>query len=1046
MTIKSSQKQWTLGLDIGSNSIGWMLLREPDNPETPVSAGDSGEAAIGEYVPDPVNPLAIGGVRVFPAGTADEKDIEKSKCADRRTARGARRQHDRRGRRKRRLNHVLYAAGMIPADPAALQAPLSLDPYELRARGLDEQLTPHEFGRAIIHLNQRRGFKSNRKTDSGKDTGVVKENIKELNEQMEAAGSRTLGEYLFRNVPLDSERRRDRYLHRDMIRHEFDLLWQKQRQFYAALLTDKYHDDIVETIFHQRPFDQGDHRVGNCEFEPSEKRARRGHRLAQQFRILQEIANIRIIEPGSDERSLTPEENTRLAAELDAKREFKLEKLPTFLSINPHTHINFSNGKRDKLSGNTAEIALRKTFKKRWENFTEDQRNDICTQLLEDDDETLQKTAREQWALDEEAADTLLKTPIPDKHGMVSLKAIQKMLHYLEQGHDLYEAKSLAGYDNPTAPQRVYDKLPLPPGAHFRPDVEKTMIEKGLLIPDAQEITNPVVRKALFEVRRVVNAIIHKYDKPAKIVVELARDTRGSIEQRNEQTCENHKRDKIRQQIGEELLKQGLQQVSRGDIIKYRLWKECREICPYSGQPISFEQLFIHGKVHVEHILPYSFTLDDSYLNKTLCFEDSNREKGNRSPYEAFHDQPERYQQMLDRVAKFASPERYLKLRKFQQKELNLGGCVDRQLNDTRYISRQVHEYLRLLGVPVQCTRGQVTAELRYCWGLNTILSDDGSNEKNRTDHRHHAIDAAVIALTTERHLQLLARREQFRKQREAFPEPWRNFRRDIETAVSHINVSHAPTRRVRGQLHEETNYGPTPKPDTYVYRKHLNTLTFAMVGDIRDKAIRDLVIERLKEHGMDDWQDRKGPIPNSVFPKDKPLSLPNNNGGPPTPVKKVRICINGSGFIPMKDPEGINYRYVKPGNNHHLVFFIREDNGRCIYEAFGVTLYEAARRCANKEPVICRKHPTCPDARFLMSLCKNDTVMLRNEQGIEHLYRVQKMSIINGRTNISFRSHTASGLKDDSTLFHLRTLSPPKFPPRKVTINLLGEIHPEQS
>ena len=79
-----------------------------------------------------------------------------------------------------------------------------------------------------------------------------------------------------------------------------------------------------------------------------------------------------------------------------------------------------------------------------------------------------------------------------------------------------------------------------------------------------------------------------------------------------------------------------------------------------------------------------------------------------------------------------------------------LDDFVQRQLNDTAYISRCVSQYLRCLGARVVCTRGDMTADVRHWWGLNSILQPDGSDRKNRDDHRHHAIDALVIALTDD--------------------------------------------------------------------------------------------------------------------------------------------------------------------------------------------------------------------------------------------------------------------------------------------------------
>ena len=126
--------RYILGLDIGSNSVGSVWI----DRET----GD-----------------ITAGVSVFPAGV-DEADDKRGepKNAKRRMTRRTRITLARRAQRKRALRLRLIDAGLLPADEAGFRALLeATDPWELRRRGLDESLTPHEFGRVLLHLAQRRG-------------------------------------------------------------------------------------------------------------------------------------------------------------------------------------------------------------------------------------------------------------------------------------------------------------------------------------------------------------------------------------------------------------------------------------------------------------------------------------------------------------------------------------------------------------------------------------------------------------------------------------------------------------------------------------------------------------------------------------------------------------------------------------------------------------------------------------------------------------------------------------------------------------------------
>ncbi|MCX7964788.1 MAG: type II CRISPR RNA-guided endonuclease Cas9 [Candidatus Sumerlaea chitinivorans] len=1023
---------WALGLDVGSNSIGWMLVREQ-----PID----GEVNV------------IGGVRVFPAGTATEKATEKSKTEERRVARGMRRQHDRRSRRKRRLTYVLREIGLLPPQPVPIEPILqAIDPWEVRARGLDEPLKPEEFARALIHLNQRRGYRSNRRADAKKsESASIREKAVKLREEIHEHGCRTLGEYLYKHVPSIRERRRGRFFLREMVEEEFKQLWNRQAQEDPQHFTDAAKEKVKEAIFYQRPFlkrERLEARVGRCEFEPSEKRCRVAHRLAQRFRILQEVNNLRVI-IGYTERALTPEERKVLIEKLESSKEVTLKRIPKLLGLPEDCEINLARGNRTKLLGNSAEAEFRKLLGDRWQTMTEEEKDRLCEAVLEEEDDALERRAREEFGFTEEQVKGLLEISLCDRFGRVSLKAIRRLLPFLEQGLSLTEAAKEAGYGDRHKVDRIYELLPFPPGTRLttNPEREQELVRQGLLLPNENEITNPVVRKALFEVRKVVNAIIRKYGKPSRIVVELARETRGTIEERNEYNRKIREREKEKKQIKDELRKLGLHQPTGEDIRKYRLWKECNEICPYSGRPITVEQLF-SGEVEVEHIWPYDRCLDNSFANLTLCFRDWNQRKGNRTPYEAFHQEPF-WQEILERVSRFEGEYRWQKLRRFRYEgDLQLDDFVRRQLQDTQYIARVVRRYLELLGVPVNCTRGQVTAALRHLWGLDSILARDGSSAKNRDDHRHHAIDAAVIAMTTAKHLHNLSRREHFRRNRMNFPEPWPGFRVAVKHAVDSIVVSHAPTRRVRGPLHEETNYGlASQEKQRYVYRKPLEELFTTEVEAIRDAKIRRMVEERL-DQVCPNWRQKGRDSLKKLKALENPILLPNSNGEP-IPVRRVRLTTTIGNAIGL--PRQAPVRYVKPGENHHIEIFERTDEkGQVCREVVAVTLFEAAQRLRNHQPVVSRVHPHYPDAKFLMSLCKNDMVRITwladwkqkvegkeccRKKGDTGIFVVATISCEGGRPDIRFEHHC-----DMTEHVRFRSL-PNTVSIEKLSANVLGEV-----
>jgi len=393
------------------------------------------------------------------------------------------------------------------------------------------------------------------------------------------------------------------------------------------------------------------------------------------------------------------------------------------------------DGGRDKLKGNSTEYSLRNALNKRYETLSIEQRDALIHDLLFLEDEGVIHRHCESLGFDAEITEKVLKIKLEDSYLHLSQKAIKKLLPYLEQGLKYSDAVEAAGYQRR---DQVQDKI---------------IAQLG----EPPQLRNPIVQKALYEVRKVVNAIVREYGKPVKIRVEMARDLKASAKQRKEASFQNSKNRRRNDEIRTRLEKEyGISNPSRDDVIKYRLWEECNHTCPYTNQTISAAMLF-SSEVEIEHILPYSRSLDDSYINKTLCLSSENQIKGNQTPYEAYHADANRFHTMLARVRKFSGQFGYKKFNKFRQKEISLDSFIERQLNDTRYISREVSSYLeQLVGkYHVQSGRGQMTATLRRLWGLNHMLNDSG--EKTRQNHCHHAVDAVVTALSSPKALKAVS-------------------------------------------------------------------------------------------------------------------------------------------------------------------------------------------------------------------------------------------------------------------------------------------------
>jgi CRISPR-associated endonuclease Csn1 len=476
---------------------------------------------------------------------------------------------------------------------------------------------------------------------------------------------------------------------------------------------------------------------------------------------------------------------------------------------------------------------------------------------------------------------------------------------------------------------------------------------------------------------------------------------------------------------------------------RYLLWKEQEESCPYCGGKVSPAQLF-NGEADVDHILPRWRSLDDSMANKVVAHHRCNAEKGDRTPREWLEDSdPERYERAL-RVAERLP---YGKQRKFQQKDIQLDDFVQRQLNDTAYISRCVSQYLRCLGAKVVCTRGGMTADVRYWWGLNSVLQTDGSDRKNRANHRHHAIDALVIALTGEKRLFALAN-----ARGENMPPPWDRFRDETARLILGVNVSHRVQRRLHGAIHEDTFYGATQKPTPggapggegqrawakewiedegiFVRRKAVEALTKTQdLKKVRDATIREILQEHLRAQGID--PDKRGKIPADAF---KGKNAPRMPSG--VPIRRVRMIESGETYRPVSQSR--SYQFVKPGNNHHIVYRVFTKNGRTIWTAEVVPMWDAAARAVSGLPLIDRADHG--EERFLMSLSIGEMFEIDGDEGQRVLCVVRKINQRNKR--ISYKVHTdarkADEIEADNLYFSIKQMQ--RRNARKVTVDPTGQ------
>ncbi|SMN10691.1 CRISPR-associated protein, Csn1 family [uncultured Candidatus Thioglobus sp.] len=1044
-----------LGLDLGSNSLGWALMNEKD----------------GE-----VNQIIDLGSRIFNKAVGEKVPTPKNQ--ERRDMRLGRRVLQRRARRKQRMINYLISLDLLPSELANNFGQEKLlnelgNPYELRTKGLDKQLEPHQFGRVLLHFVARRGFLSSKKQIAGdlvddpdtieflqeleveekqkqqareakllaqgktikptkddQSEGAFKADISGVYQAIKDNNCRTLGEYLFKLKEGEVKRNRSHdggHLRTDrkMYQDELALIWQQQTQYFAHLPDEFMQKDkgILAVIFYQRPLKLRKDRIGKCSLETKHYRANTARLEVQRFRYLQDINNLQYFEREVEEWiSLNDEQKEKLKIYFEFHPKITITALKKELGLDKFHKINLET---KNLKGNITACEIRFVIGKIWDEYSDEQQSQLFEDLF-----TIKKKSSlkarliTHWDFDKQTAVKLCLIELEPSHSNHSLKAIKCLLPHLEKGLTYDKARVECGYGYEVEKIEAQDKLPQP-----------------------LETSNPIVNKGMHELRRVVNAIIKQHGKPDIVRIEMARDLEMNTQRYKDATAQQNKNKKANEEAEAEFLKYHPHRsyATKEQKLIYRLWQEQQQCCVYSGKLIAPTELW-SDTVEIDHIVPRSLCLDDSYINKVACLTAENRVKGQKTPVEAWGNDEDKWNQITQRIERFYPDRPWKKYRKnathpkkkqFYMRQADIAdkyGMSAAQLNDTRYISKLAQEYLQQLGCKVSVTKGVIVAEVRSQWGLNSVIGQ--INKKERTDHRHHAIDAVVIAHMNigfhNRMTQAIKHSEETGEHFSLQP-PYDEFRTEVKEKLKHLIVSHTPQRKLSGALHKATGAGYIKKHGGLVYRKAVPAVfqdsdqrfeegkvkTGKFKGKekyeknaekIVDKQVKNNVLEHIKK-----YENLK-----TAFDEEnlKQLKLGKN------PIKRVRVLqsaikttknktaediLNKTKFG-VRDKAGKTFKYMSYGNTHHVEIIQNIKTGKVKGEF--VTMMEASHRVKGinmpKQPIIKTNHGE--DWKFLMALHINDTVSIENEDGERIFYRVQK---IGGGYDITLRLHTASTIKD---------------------------------
>lgn len=884
---------YALGLDIGITSVGWSVINLD------------------------INRIEDLGVRIFNA--AENPKDGASLALPRRAARGRRRLTRRKAYRINRVKKLIVSENILTESELnnIFTNKDIISVWEARVQGLDRMLSNEEWAKILINLCKRRGFKSNRKNEAkDKEMGQILTSIEINAEKMEETKSRTIGELIYKETISEEDKYKafrnksgeyNRCVSRDMIRNEIHTLFEQQRKFGNKNASDDVEDKYLEIFNSQRPysnFEELEKLVGWCTFEKKKyKRAPKNCISAEEFVLYESINKLSIICNG-EKRKLNNEERDLIVNEAFNKKEIKYSGLRKLLSLNDEERfstLTYSIDKDMSKTENTKFISLKGYHeikkaiehgvnKEYWKNIKGNKKmlNDIAYVL------TLGKT-------DEEIENQLRLRDIPSeiieavsdmsfsKFNNLSIEAIDKILPFMKEGYQYNEACEKAGYDF----KAIYKG-------------EKC---KKLPVIEIDEIVNPVVIRSLAQTRKVINAVIDRYGSPIRINIELARELsknfkdRKAIEKEQKENRDNI--DKIKKQL-EELM--GKVPTGR-EVLKYRLWQQQRGECAYTQRQIFLENLFSPGYCEIDHIIPFSRCFDDSLSNKVLVMGVENQRKGNRTPYEYFGSDIERWNKYEIWVK--GSHLNYKKKNNLLKKKLSQEEQKEwksRNLNDTKYICRYISNFVNSRlefkesesKQKVITINGKATAYLRAVWGLSKVREDGD---------KHHALDATIVAVATQGMVQKISHYskanelkyirkyddyidvetgeivnlEEYEAERNGIlPRPWQGFSQElmlrlsddpkeelkktpinsydmdfISNSLRPIFVSRVPFRKIGGKLFKETVYSKKDfKEGYFVSKKKLSDLKEKDLDNLYnyecDKRLYDAIIERMKVFNYD--------------------------------------------------------------------------------------------------------------------------------------------------------------------------------------------------
>lgn len=712
-----------LGLDIGITSVGYGIIDIENNV------------------------IVDQGVRLFKEGTAANNE-------ERRTARGARRLKSRKVNRIKDMKKLLREYGILTTDFQYVE-----NPYQLRIKGLTEKLTQDELATVCLHYAKRRGSSLDMVEDDeakakelGETKRILKENdvmlkngmyVCQIQQKRFEETNKIHGESNnFRTSDYVNEAKQiltTQELPEEQIQNILDLI-ARRRQYYEGPGSEKsptiygrYYEENGELKY----IDLIEKMRGHCSIYPEELRAPKMCYSAELFNLLNDLNNLKF-----RGEKMTPEQKQEIIQIIKTKKNITPKQLAKFLGVELAEITGFRINKKEEpiLTEFKGYKILAKVFEKcdAKEYLVNDELLDNIAEILtrtKGIEERKEAITKLDDTLSSDVVSKLAETTGITGYHSISLKAIYELNKELLQT-DMNQMQLI----------------------HSMNLIKKDLGKKGKKNIEADDtaILSPVAKRAIREAIKVVNAVRKQYGELDSIVVEMTRD-KNSAEQR--------KRIKDNQKFFEDRRKQVDALVDGRNINaktreKIRLYLDQDGKCAYSLQDISLDAIISDPTMYeIDHIIPISVSLDDSFNNKVLVTHAANQDKGQLTPYQAIRKgliknsktghvvTLEEYMAnvlTLKRTGKMTNKKQEYMLSQDDYSKLETRKkFVNRNLVDTSYACRVVlntlMDYFKVNEIPttVHTIRGSATSAFRKKIHLT---------KSREEDYSHHAIDALIVA------------------------------------------------------------------------------------------------------------------------------------------------------------------------------------------------------------------------------------------------------------------------------------------------------------